>query len=140
MSRASEDDLRALVSSDPSLSVSIFIDTASSLIDKVESCDTANELSAKDLRLIETWLAAHFYAIRDQQYQAKTTEGASATFQGQTGMYLDSTQWGQQAITLDITQCLAKINAEAKEGGKRTASLEWLGKPPSEQIDYVDRD
>ena len=41
---------------------------------------------------------------------------------------------------LDITGCLAKLNEEAKTGKKIKAGLTWLGKPPSDQIDYVDRD
>ena len=138
MSRADEQDVRGIVENDPDISMSIFIETAAELTAYIESC-AATVPSDNRLKVIETWLAAHFYSIRDQQFQSVNTDGASATYQGQTAMYLDSTHWGQQAITLDTTGCLAGLVQDAKQG-KRQLKMEWLGKPPSEQVDYVDRD
>ena len=119
-----------------------FINTASALVDWVETCDAAksDELTDAQLTDIETYIAAHLYAIRDQQYQQKKTGDASATFQGTTGMYLDGTQWGQTAMLLDISGCLAQRNEEMKTGGSKKFSSVWLGTPPSTQVDYVDRD
>jgi len=84
---------------------------------------------------IEKHLAAHFYALRDPQYQQKRTEKASATFQGKTDLGLDLTWWGQMAKTLDVSGCLAQLDK-----GIGTPQLVWLGLPPSEQTDYEDRD
>jgi competence protein ComGF len=139
MARASEDDVRAIIGSDSTLKVSFFIETAEQLVDYVDSCDTDGTLNTTQLRHIETWLAAHFYAIRDQQYASKKTGDASAVFQGKTDMALDSTQWGQQAMILDVTGKLATINQNAKRG-KITAGMTWLGKPKSSQTEYQDRD
>lgn len=137
--RASEEDVRNLIDSDSTIKVSIFIRTASILVDKIDSNDSDGELSANDLMLIETWLAAHFYAIRDQQYSSKKTGDASGVFQGQTGMALDSTFWGQQAMTLDTTGYLSRVNQNSQKG-KQIVGVNWLGKPPSSQTDYEDRD
>ena len=57
-----------------------------------------------------------------------------------TGKSLDSTHYGQTAKLLDTSGCLAEISKEAETGGKTTVGIDWLGKPPSEQTDYVDRD
>jgi hypothetical protein len=119
--------------SNPSLVV--FIDTASELVTEVVSCASNRGVTLRSALLvkIECWLAAHFYGHSDQFFQQKKTGDASATFQGQTGMNLESTQYGQTAITLDTSGCLAAISKGAR------GSVAWLGKNPSEQIPYKDR-
>ena len=111
-----------------------YIDAASAMVDDVDECATARgyTLSSTRLELIERWLAAHAYAMSDQPYTSKNTNGAGATFQGQTGMSLDATKYGQMAKSLDNSGCLA--------GAGRKARLLWGGLPPSEQTDYTDRD
>lgn len=113
-----------------------FIDTASLLVDRVATCATAKgkTLSTTELELVERWLAAHCYAMADQPYSSRSTQGASGSFQGQTGMALDGTKYGQTAQMVDVSGCLAAL------GKRQAASMAWLGKVPSEQIDYLDRD
>lgn len=102
--RATDADVRAIIDNDASISTVIPIRAANTLVDWIDAtCDSENVLTATQLTEIETWLAAHFYAHRDPQYVAKATERASATFQGQTGMGLESTFWGQTAMALDVT-------------------------------------
>lgn len=119
-------------------SLTPFIDSASIIVDRVAACATAEDdtLTSEELELIERWLAAHCYASSDQPYSSKSTERASATFQGRTGMYLEGTKYGQMAITLDHSGCLAAIAS----GERRRAGMHWLGKPRSEQITYDQRD
>lgn len=138
MSRTSEPDVRKAIDSDTALDLDLYIEAASGLTDYVESCDTDNVLSAGLLRSIETYLAAYFYEARDQGYTEKETGDAKAVFQGRTGMYFEQNKWGQMAITLDISGCLASLQEQAMKG-KKQVQMMWLGKPPSEQIDYVDR-
>lgn len=113
-----------------------FIETANVVVSRVDTCATSKgyTLSVTELELIERWLAAHYYAIGDPTYQSKRTGKASGTFRGNTDMGLDSTLFGQQAKTLDPSGCLNKVGKTVAVGGY------WLGKPPSTQIDYVDRD
>lgn len=134
--RASAEEVRAVVPNISVIDVEPFITAANALTDYVNTCDTKkdNILTTALLLQIEIYLAAHFYAIRDPQYQEKKTGDASATFQGQTGKRLELTHWGQQAMLMDVSGCLAAIN----KGGRVGAY--WLGKPPSEQTDYIDRD
>lgn len=109
--------------------IAAFIDAASSIVDYVYDCDQAKDkkLSSAQLIVIETWLAAHFYSVMDQRVQQTSEGDASDTYQGKTDMYLESTQYGQSAIMFDVSGCLAKLNKEAKEGGKRKITFNWLG-------------
>lgn len=126
------------LSNDPSLTA--FIDAAAIIIKRVETCDSDSILDEDDKEMIERWLAAHLYAHADQLMKSKTTGDASASFQGTTGMGLESTQYGQTAMTLDASGCLSEINRLDSQGGTVTCGATWLGKPVSSQIDYGDRD
>jgi len=50
-------------------------------------------------------------------------------------MRLESTDPGQTAMLLDVTGTLKRLNMP--QSGR--VKVQWLGKPPSEQIDYVNR-
>lgn len=66
-----------------------------------------DDLTTDELFEIERWLAAHLLATQDQ-IEASTGMGASrVTFQGQTGLGLDGTRYGQQVKLLDSTGKLA---------------------------------
>lgn len=112
-----------------------FIDTASSLVNKVSTFDAANgsTLSSTDLELIERWLSAHFYAQSDQLYTSKSTGKASGSFQGQTGMHLENTIYGQQAMLLDTSGYLSAVQKGGIVGGF------WLGKTKSQRLTFDQR-
>ena len=133
-------DSQPEVGSPPSLTP--YIDTASALVDDVVANAAALGLPALAvgrLELIERWLSAHYYQQSDQGFQSKSTDGASASFKGQTSKGLNGTQYGQSAITLDTTKYLQKIAAEVDGNQAKTATLLWLGKNPTDQIDYETR-
>lgn len=116
-----------------------FIDTANVMTTRVNTCasDKGITLTTTELELIERWLAAHAYSISDQPYSENYTGKARGVYQGRTGMYLESSKYGQMAVNVDYSGCLAGLASE--EGSNRVRAV-WLGKPPSEQIDYEDRD
>ena len=116
-------------------SLTRFINMATALTDRVNTCATGRglTLTTAELLEIETLLAAHFYQASDQGYTSKGTKGASASFHGQTGMRLEGTKYGQAALTLDISGCLGSL-------GKARARGKWLGRAPSDQTAYEDRD
>lgn len=113
-----------------------FISTANVLVTRVAACAAAKgiTLTAEELELMERWLSAHFYQQSDKGYSQRATLGASGTFGGKTDMGLNSTMYGQSAMTMDPSGCLAAITM------RKTAGLLWLGKPPSDQIPYQNRD
>jgi len=135
--RTSDQAVRATIETDSSIPLNQFIRRANALTDRVAAKDSNGVLSAALLAEIETCLAAHFYAARDQLYRRRSTGDASAEFQASPGKgVLGYTDPGAQAILLDETGYLAELD----RGGKRQAEVGWLGKPVSEQTDYVDRD
>ena len=112
-----------------------YMETASVIVDRVSTCATAKglALSSTELELIERWLSAHCYAMSDQPYSETETLTSRAKFQGETGMFLTATKYGQMATTLDYSGCLAEM-------GKSRVGGFWLGRRPSEQTPYYQRD
>lgn len=124
-----------------------FIETASLIVDRVADCaiDKEKTLTTAELERIEAWLAAHYYSQSDRNYISRSTEGASGAFAGQTGMHLQSTLYGQTAVNLDYSGCLADLQAASTltptpVNVVQATSFAWLGKPRSSQIDYDQRD
>ena len=140
--RASVTDVQGVIQVRSGFDVNIHIRQASALVDKVAAADSDGELSSEDLWSIEVTLAAGFYAEKDGQYASKKTMDASASFQtGQRGLGpFEANDWLTRAMALDTTGYLAKLNEQAKTGGKKEASAKWIGLEPSAQTDYRDRD
>ncbi len=113
-----------------------YISIAHNLTNRVATCATAKDraLSDDELTELETWLAAHYYTRSDKTLASTSTMGASGSYQGQTGMGLQASFYGQSALDMDISGCLKSLTSQSR------VSASWTGKPPSEQIDYVDRD
>ena len=120
--RTNDEAVRAVLDTDAAIEVAPFIKTANSLTNYVARRDAAGLLDAEALRQIETYLAAHFYALKDPQFRSKSTGGASGQFQGQSGMGLDATDWGQQAKLLDYTGTLNSLAI-----GRARVGAAWLG-------------
>lgn len=120
---------------DGSTDVDTFITTANILTTRIAQCDEDGDLTSAELAEIEAQLAAHFYSIQDQIAKSEKAAEASASYVGQTGMRLQFTPFGQQALVLDHTGCLKRLDSE-----RGRVQFAWLGKPKSNQTDYVDRD
>lgn len=148
MARATADSVRAVLAPggdydlDRNPDLTPFITASALLVARVEECaaDKDYVLTEDELTAIEDWLAAHFYVVSDQTYASKSTDGASASFHGQTGMYLDSSRYGQTAKVIDTSGCLSTLVETAQAQVQRKSAIYWLGKPPSDQLDYVERD
>jgi hypothetical protein len=109
------------------------IAAANQFVTRAATCATNRgiTLSSDELTEIETWMGAHFYTKMDRVYQSKSTNGASASF------VLDPKvpePYKAAAIEMDASGCVAALLA-----GNR-ARLSWVGKAPSEQTAYEDRD
>lgn len=127
--RTTDSEVREIIDVEEDKDLDRFIATASNLVDWLDAQDTDGDLSSTTLQLIEMWLAAHFYAHYDQLYTQRQTGKSMAIFQGQTGMNLASTQYGQTAMDLDVTNRL-----RARSVGKKKVNFTWLG------TDYEDLD
>jgi hypothetical protein len=90
-------------------------------------------LTTGELELIERWLSGHFYAMLDQTLSSKSTNGASGSFHGQTGMRFEATKYGQTAMGLDYSGSLEALQK------RQVASCSWMGVTETEALDYEDR-
>jgi hypothetical protein len=142
MARTTADQVKAVLMSDygpkrdgelPDLAP--FVRAAGVMIDRVETCAQAKAvpLSAEELAVLETWLSAHYYSVSDRPYQSTMTDRAQATYQGKTGMGLESSYYGQTALGLDASGCLSAISK------RRVASVTYVGKRPDDATAYEDR-
>lgn len=104
-----------------------FIAAASALVDRVKACSVLKNYTLSDsatgseCELIERWLAAHLYVQSDQNEASKTAGKGSAQFQGQTGMALDASKYGQMAKLIDASGCLTNLEK------RQLPSFGWLG-------------
>ena len=115
MARTTESDVNDIFNNDlDSASLSAWIDMASSVVDDIAAKDSS--ITSTRLTQIEKLLAAHYASAQDQRISNTSRETASVTYQGDTGMNLQGTKYGQQAIQLDPTGTLSTL-------GKPTASI-----------------
>jgi len=115
---------------------SLPIDTANELVTEV--CATALKAdgvtpfhTASRLKLIETYLACHFYCIHDPRSQRERVGPLTFESQSKVDLGLDVTHYGQQAKRLDTSGGLAMLDeaiTDGKQPGKFVCSLKWLGR------------
>lgn len=110
--------------------IDAFIDAANELVTEICASSTPTVYTEKRLKVIETWLAAHFIAVRDQRKASEGVGGGSASYQTKVDMGLQVTVYGQQALRLDTNGGLAALEQSIANGGKRVVSITWLGSPP----------
>jgi hypothetical protein len=101
-----------------------FIEAANALVTEV--C-TDSGYTTERLELIERWLSAHFYAIRDPRPETEKAGSVSVKYQSKVELGFDVTHYGQMAMRLATAGELAALNNQAKNGGKQTVGVSWLG-------------
>ena len=107
--------------------LSPFVDVATELVTECCTGDAGPDTAYSDTRLelIERWLTAHFYAVRDPRVVSERAGSVSATYQSSIGLGFDTSHYGQTAMRLDTNGGLARLNNGAKKGG--AISGVWLG-------------
>jgi hypothetical protein len=103
----------------PDDGLSVFCDTAADIVDEKLA---GSGLSDARIKRVGLFLAAHLASSNSPVPQSENISGVSYTRQGQTGMGLDSTYYGQMAKTLDTSGKLSTL-------GKRLASVTVIGEP-----------
>lgn len=118
-----------IIEVDSSITVDPFIDVANELV--TECCTGDNgpdtEYTETRLELIERWLAAHFYAIRDMRPDNEKAGSVAEKYQYKVDLYLANTMYGQQALILDTNGGLAALNQATENGSPRKIVIAWLG-------------
>lgn len=121
--------------SDNAPAVDPYIESASSLVDEVvtRAADDGYAIATAKAELMERWLAAHDYCLSDRLYRSRNELGASGAFQGETGMGLDYTPYGQRAKAFDSSGWLVAI------ANGLVVGLAWAGKTAATQLTYSQR-
>lgn len=78
------------------------------------------------LELIERWLTAHMYTVRDPRVTNERAGAVGVTYQSYVGLGFDTSHYGQTAMRLDTNGGLTDINSEAKTRKPRIG-VAWLG-------------
>lgn len=112
--------LEIIEESDPDVSMTPFIETASALVDEL----LADTYSDTHLEIIERWLAAHFYAVRFPRATQETVRGISEKYESYVRLALDVTRYGQQVRLLDYLGILAGVTGNK---GRITATAAYIG-------------
>ena len=132
MPRTTDAAVQGIIEHDATISLTPFIEVANALV--TELCLTSG-YDATRLELIERWLSAHFYAVRDPRVGFETVKGVGQSFTRKIDYGLRVTHYGQQALLLDTAGNLASLNKRTKDGAKGTAGVSWLGKGTSDGDD-----
>lgn len=111
---------------------------ASKIVDRMVTCAAEDDVSfdAEELELIERYVAAYRYTLSDPLYTSRSTSKASGSFQGeQDAAGKPINRYLKAALDLDPSGCLRELLMPGPRAGGY-----WLGKAPSEQTDYDQRD
>lgn len=111
MARVTDAEVKEILTT--TLTTTAFITAANLTVTRV----LGTSLNADELKEIERWLAAHLTCMNDPRERAITVGAASAGFEGDWGLGLDHTRYGQQVKILDTT---GKLAALGRRRGKVT--------------------
>lgn len=132
MARTSDAAVRLILDDDSTISTAPFIEVANDLVTDVCS---DSDYSATKLELIERWLSAHFYHIRDKAVASEKAGDVSQNFQYKLGLNLAVTMYGQQTMIIDTAGNLAALSKRAEAGKKAGVGVTWMGTGDSDGND-----
>lgn len=118
--RTTDEAVAGIIEVDSSILLDPFIETAANLVDRVAAADST--VSSATLELIERYLSAHFYTLRDPRPTSERAGPVGASYQSRVDLGLKTSHYGQMAITLDPTGVLKALSE-----GTRRAGVTWLG-------------
>lgn len=124
MARTTDELVGGVVEVDDSITLTPFIAIANELV--TELCTDSDYTDAR-LTYIETWLAAHFYLIRDQAVAMERAGSVQVQYQYKIGLMLAQTKHGQTAMALDTEGNLAALSKRLEEGEPAGIEFTWLG-------------
>lgn len=137
--RTTSDLVEGVIEVEDDIDLDPFIDAANYLVTRVCAVIPINgyTYTTAELKLIETWLAAHFYAVREARPQRERISRLTFEAQSKVDIGLSVTHYGQTAMRLDINGGLAAMdNAMKKQekplpAAKRTivGGVRWAGTP-----------
>ena len=134
MARTTDALVEGIIEVDDSITLTPFISAANMLV--TQCCtDLSTDYTADQLIVIETWLAAHFYTVRDMRAESEKAGSVSEKFQSKVGLGFSTSHYGQMAMTLDFYGGLAALNENIKNGSSKSVSVTWLGTENPNDVD-----
>lgn len=128
MPRTTDENVGGVTEVDDTISLTPFILSANLLV--TELC-TASDYSDERLELIERWLSAHFYRIRDPARTAEKVGPIGENYLTQIGLHLNQTREGQMAMMMDTAGNLARLQLDMSKPRKTVRTM-WLGQEKDE--------
>ena len=126
MARTSTALVEGIIENSESITLTPFIDAANMLV--TQCCtDLTTDYTSAELIIIETWLAAHVFTIRDMRAEYEKAGSVSEKKQSKVNLGFDTSHYGQQAMRLDYRGGLAELNKQAKKGVVKLFVGDWLG-------------
>jgi len=108
--RVTEVEVEKIIEVDSSLDLAVFITAANTVVND-NLTGSALGIAAATLKEIERWLAAHFTQIRSGSLVAsEKADVVAQSNQYKLGLNLQSTMYGQQAMMLDPSGTLSRLN------------------------------
>lgn len=130
--RTTSSAVEEIIEVDTDIDLTPFIEAASALVD-VHCAAKNSAYTATELELIERWLSAHCYCVRDPRATFESVGKLQSTYQSKVDLCLYTSHYGQMAMMLDWYGGLAALNdLMTKNGGKRTVGITWLGEEDEE--------
>jgi len=133
MPRTTASQVELVVEVDAAIDLEAFIAAANEIVTEV--C-VPLEYSDTRLELIERWLSAHFYKIRDQAVASEKAGPVAESFQHKVDLLLMQTKEGQMAMLLDTKGGLARLQKALMEG-RIKSGLKWLGTAAGDEEAYA---
>jgi len=131
MARATSDLVEGIIEVESGISLTPFIAAANAIVTEV-CTGLATAYEDAQLVLIETWLTAHFYTVRDMRAETEKAGSVGARYQSKVDLGFATSHYGQMAMALDWKGGLSALNEQIKKGKKRAPTVTWLGKEEDE--------
>lgn len=128
--RTTEAQVQGIIKTNASITITPFIEVANALV--TELCASSGYDDTR-LELIERWLAAHFYSVRDAGRLTERAGPVSKQIESRVDLGFDVTRHGQMAMRIDTAGNLAALNEQSKRGASITPGVTWLGTEEEEE-------
>jgi len=124
--RTNDELVEGIIEVDENISLTPFISAANALV--TQCCtDLTVDYTDAHLIVIETWLAAHFYTVRDMRAESEGAGSVNERFQSKVDVGFSTSHYGQMAMRLDYYGGLARLDKKIKKG-TTPPNMTWLGK------------
>lgn len=127
MARTTPTLVKGIIEVDASIDLAPFIAAANAMVTDIA---VESGHSSERLQLIETWLAAHFYTVRDPRVTSEKAGTVGASYQSAVDLNLATSHYGQMAMVLDSSGLL-----RGESRAKRRVGATWLGTKCNEPLD-----